>query len=135
MEFSRQEYWSELPLPSPGDLSNLGIKPGSSALQADFSPSEPQGSYSIHFTGEETEQLGNLPQVTQLASSKAGVQARTGWLVDVLLTVWASLPDESFNGATKAQSGGKQSFPKIFPISRFKTGIGDNKQILYFDKI
>ena len=36
MEFSRQEYWSGLPFPSPGDLSNIGIKPGSRALQADF---------------------------------------------------------------------------------------------------
>ena len=53
-----------------------------------------QGSYYAHFTGEETEQLGNLPKVTQLASSRAGVQARTGWLVGVLLTVWASLPDD-----------------------------------------
>ena len=53
-----------------------------------------QRSYYTHFTGEETEQLGNLPKVTQLASSRAGVQARTGWLVGVLLTVWASLPDD-----------------------------------------
>ena len=34
MEFSRQGYWSRLPFPSPGDLPDLGIKPGSSALQA-----------------------------------------------------------------------------------------------------
>ena len=33
MEFSRQEYWSGLPLPSPGDLPNPGIEPGSPALQ------------------------------------------------------------------------------------------------------
>ena len=39
--FSRQEYWNELPLPSPGDLSNLGIEPESSALQTDALPSEP----------------------------------------------------------------------------------------------
>ena len=35
MGFSRQEYWSGLPFPSPGDLANPGIKPGSPALQAD----------------------------------------------------------------------------------------------------
>ena len=35
MEFSRLEYWSGLPFPSPGDLPNPGIKPGSSALRAD----------------------------------------------------------------------------------------------------
>ena len=41
MGFSRQECWSGLPFPSPGDLPNPGIKPGSPALQADILPSEP----------------------------------------------------------------------------------------------
>ena len=41
MEFSRQEYWSGLPFPSPGDLPNPGIKPGSPAWQADALSSEP----------------------------------------------------------------------------------------------
>ena len=35
MGFSRQEYWSGMPFPSPGDLPNPGIEPGSPALQAD----------------------------------------------------------------------------------------------------
>ena len=35
VEFSRQEYWSGLPFPSPGDLPNPGIEPGSPVLQAD----------------------------------------------------------------------------------------------------
>ena len=39
LEFSRQEYWSGLPFPSSGDLSDPGIKPGSPALQADSLPS------------------------------------------------------------------------------------------------
>ena len=43
MEFSRQEYWSGLPCPSPRDLHNPGIKPGSPASKADFLPSEPPG--------------------------------------------------------------------------------------------
>ena len=43
MGFSRQEYWSGLPFPSPGDLPNPGIKPGSPALQAEALPSEPPG--------------------------------------------------------------------------------------------
>ena len=43
MEFSRQEYWSGLPFPSPGDLSDPGIKPRSPALQADSLLSEPLG--------------------------------------------------------------------------------------------
>ena len=43
MGFSRQEYWSGLPFPSPGDLPDPGIKGGSPALQADALPSEPPG--------------------------------------------------------------------------------------------
>ena len=41
--FSRQEYWSGLPFPSPKDLPNPGIRSGSPALQADSLPSEPPG--------------------------------------------------------------------------------------------
>ena len=41
MEFSRQEYWSGLPFPSPGDLPDPGIKPQSPTLQPDDMPSEP----------------------------------------------------------------------------------------------
>ena len=40
MGFSRQEYWSGLPFPSPGDLLDPGIEPRSPALQADFLPTE-----------------------------------------------------------------------------------------------
>ena len=43
MEFFRQEYWSGLPFPSPGDLPNPGIEPGSPALQTDALPPEPPG--------------------------------------------------------------------------------------------
>ena len=43
MGFSRQEHRRGLPFPSPGDLPNAVIKPGSSALQADTLPSEPPG--------------------------------------------------------------------------------------------
>ena len=58
MEFSRQEYWSGMPFPPPGDLSNPGtefMSPVSSALQADYLPAEPSGKCSfkkkndIHF--------------------------------------------------------------------------------------
>ena len=43
--FSRQEYWGGLLFPSPGDLPNPGIEPGSPALQADALPSEPSGKW------------------------------------------------------------------------------------------
>ena len=41
MEFSRQEYWSGLPFPSPGDLPDPGIEPASVAQQVDSLQSEP----------------------------------------------------------------------------------------------
>ena len=41
MGFSRQEYWSGLPFPSPGDLSDPGFEPGCPALEADALTSEP----------------------------------------------------------------------------------------------
>ena len=43
MGFSRQEYWSGLLFPLPGDLPKPGIKPGSPALQVDSLPTEPPG--------------------------------------------------------------------------------------------
>ena len=46
MEFSRQEYWSGVPFPAPGDFHNLGIKPMSpvsSALASGFSTTESPG--------------------------------------------------------------------------------------------
>ena len=52
MELSRQEHWSGLPLPTPGDLSYPGTKLTSSALHADSLPSESQ----------------HLPLITLLAS-------------------------------------------------------------------
>ena len=43
MGFSRQECWSGFPFPSPGDLPDPGIEPGSPTLQADALPSETPG--------------------------------------------------------------------------------------------
>ena len=43
MGFSRQEYWSGLPFPSPGDFPDPGIEPGSLTLEADALTSEPLG--------------------------------------------------------------------------------------------
>ena len=47
MGFSRQEYWRGLPLPSPGDLPDPGIKPGSPTLEADILIFEPPEKHSI----------------------------------------------------------------------------------------
>ena len=49
MEFSRQEYWSGLPFPSPGVLPDLGIEPGSPALQEDALLSEPSRKPQVSF--------------------------------------------------------------------------------------
>ena len=50
MGFSRQEYWSGVPLPSPGDLPDPGIEPWSSALEADALTSEPPGKPKVTLT-------------------------------------------------------------------------------------
>ena len=49
MGFSRQEYWSGLPFPSPGDLPNPGIESRSPVLQADALTSEPPGKPHISY--------------------------------------------------------------------------------------
>ena len=64
MGFSWQGYWSLLPCPSPGDLSNPGIEPRSPALQADTLPSEPQESSVSH--PKWLSPHINLPEVTFL---------------------------------------------------------------------
>ena len=59
MGFSRQEYWSGLPFPSPVDLPNPGMEPGSPALQTDALPSEPAGKphYDANFQANRFSQL------------------------------------------------------------------------------
>ena len=47
MGFPRQEYWSGLPLASPGDLLNPGVKPTSPALAEGFFTIKPQGVASV----------------------------------------------------------------------------------------
>ena len=47
MGFSRQEYWSGLPFPSPGDLPDPGIEPGFPALEADAVISELPGNFKL----------------------------------------------------------------------------------------
>ena len=87
MGFSRQEYWSGLPFPSPRDLPDPGIKPRSPALQADALTSEPPGkptSYSIitYTFGStlsfyiwrkwDSEKLRNLPSITEQCCGRNG---------------------------------------------------------------
>ena len=53
MGFSRQEYWSGLPLPSPGDLPDPGTEPRSPAFQADALTSEPPGKPTVENTNDQ----------------------------------------------------------------------------------
>ena len=50
MEFSRQEYWSRLPFPPPGDLPHPGIEPGSPAWQVDSLPPVLPGKPALYLT-------------------------------------------------------------------------------------
>ena len=61
MEFSRPEYWSGWPFPSPGDLPNPGIEPRSPALQADSLPAEPQGKPQEYWNGQPIPSSADLP--------------------------------------------------------------------------
>ena len=63
MEFSKQQYWSGLPFPSPGDLPDPGTEPGSPALQADILPPDPPGKSQLIV-------LYNQEAVTNLGASQ-----------------------------------------------------------------
>ena len=70
MGFSRQEYWSGLPFPSPGDLPTPGIKPGSPALKTDALPSEPPGKP----PADTKEELKSLLMKVKEESEKVGLK-------------------------------------------------------------
>ena len=59
MGFSQQEYWTGVPFPSPGDLSDPGIEPKSPSLQADSLPSEPAGK-------PKAPGAGLIPEITEM---------------------------------------------------------------------
>ena len=63
MEFSRQEYWSGLPFPSPGDPPSPGNEPRSPSLQADSLPSEPH-SKMIKVNKTKQNKILGLPDVS-----------------------------------------------------------------------
>ena len=67
MGFSRQEYWSWLPFPSPGDLPNPGIETGSPALQTDALLSEPPGKSYLNMLLKSTFILYILQRVTKVS--------------------------------------------------------------------
>ena len=80
MEFSRQEYWSELPFPSPGDHPKPGIKPRTPGLQADSLPSEPPGKPKVNQREAKTTSLKPVRSL-HCSGSRGTNQRQT--LVDV----------------------------------------------------
>ena len=91
--FSRQEYWSGLPFPSPGYLPNPGIEPGSPALEADALTSEPPGKpekFNLPRLNQEEIEIKNNPitnteieAVTKNLTKKQ--KPRTRWLHRIIL--------------------------------------------------
>ena len=84
MGFSRQEYWSGLPFPSPGDLPDPGIEHGSPELQADALPSKPSGKPAPSGNpqnsrgGERRPRLEGRPPETKTQEETAGSKSRKG---------------------------------------------------------
>ena len=76
MGFSRQECWSGWPCPPPGDLPNPGIKPKSSALQADSFPSEPPGKPKTKYYMKFTTGTSPVIQWLRLLTPNRGAQAQ-----------------------------------------------------------
>ena len=64
MELSRQKYWSGLPFPSPVDLLDLGIEPGSPTWQADALPSKPPGKPTRYFPSKELSKMAFVSLLT-----------------------------------------------------------------------
>ena len=92
--FSGQEHWSGLPFPSPGDLPNPGIKPGSPRWQAESLPSEP--------TGKPSNVYVSLLLSQVISPSPPSTESKNLFFVHVILQArilaWAAIP---FPGALR----------------------------------
>ena len=81
MGFSRQEYWSGLPFPSPGYLPSPGIEPRSPALQEDSLPTELQGKPTVWETSVQS--LGWEDPLEKKTAIYSSILAwRTPWTVE-----------------------------------------------------
>ena len=90
MEISRQEYWSELPFPSPGDLPDPGIKPASPALAAGFFTTSTSWE-ALHISHHMVNVLRNIPIWNTLSPEPeaTGVLPSLGWKVkDAIVHSW-----------------------------------------------
>ena len=100
--FSRREYWSGVPFPSPGDLPNPGIKPKSPTLQADILPSElpgkPAGRDKTPLNEEckETEENNSIRKTRDLFKKTGDIQGTFHAKMD-------TIKDRNGKGLTKAE--------------------------------
>ena len=87
MGFSRQEYWSGLPFPSPGDLSHPGLEPRSSTLQADALTSAPPGKPLNTRTQVQTSKISREERKPggKKKREEAGEEGQKGWPYRCLL--------------------------------------------------
>ena len=69
MGFSRHEYWTGLPFPSPGDLPNSGIEPRSPALKADTLLTEPPGKPKLQVDSDRSN-MNPMPNSEQTISGR-----------------------------------------------------------------
>ena len=93
MGFSRQEYWSGLPSPSPVDLPNPGIKPRSSVSQTDPLPTEPPGKplTPVRYLNS-TKWLSGL-LTSRITRDCSVSSARCGWLCKTVFLYTENLPN------------------------------------------
>ena len=101
-EFSRQEYWSRLPCPLPGDLPNPGIEPKSPALQEDSSPMETLGKPKFIYSGTERERESVCVCVRVCVCVCVCVRARAQSCPTLCNPMDCSLPGSSDQGIFRA---------------------------------
>jgi len=95
--FTRQEYWSGLPFPSPRDLPNPGIKPTSLALAGEFFTAEPPGKpiyiYTLYYRkGRGTrDQIVNIHWITEKQESSRKTSTSALLTMPKPLTVWITI--------------------------------------------
>ena len=119
MEFFRQEYWNGLPFPSPGNLPDPGIEPGSSAMQAD-SP-EPPGEFnpiiSWQIDGETMKTVQTLvswtPKITADGDCSHEIKRRLlfGW--KVMTNLDSILKSRDITLSTKVRLVKAMVFPMV----------------------
>ena len=113
MEFSRPEYWSGSPFPSPGDLFNPGIKLRSPALQAVSLPAEPQGKPKNTGVGS----LSPLQRIFFLTQeSNWGKLLHTEWINNKVLLYSISFPGGAMVKNLPANAGGSRDSGSENPL-------------------